>query len=164
MGVSESSTHAGVYGFNDFGGAAVTGEVQDGGGYGVHGMTSSDTKAAVFGENAGTGAGVTGSGPSRGVHGTSSGGIGVLADGATALQVNGPAVFSRSGLVTIASGQTSGKVTNVALTSASLVLAAVQAKGPSYVKQVALQPSTSSFTVYVNKTRTDTPVAWFIVN
>jgi hypothetical protein len=66
--------------------------------------------------------------------------------------------------VTIPSGQTSGKVTNVALTSASLVLAAVQAKGPSYVKQVALQPSTSSFTVYVNKTRTDTPVAWFIVN
>ena len=73
-------------------------------------------------------AGTTGG---NGVHGIaeSSSGAGVLAEntgGGTALKATGPAVFSRSGILTVAAGKSSGTVTGVPLTAASLVLATLQ--------------------------------------
>ena len=61
-------------------------------------------------------------------------------------------------------GNKSAKVTGVPLTGKSLILATVQAKGPTYVKQAVPNPVSDSFTVYVNKAPVDTPVAWFVVN
>jgi hypothetical protein len=65
-----------------------------------------------------------GSGP--GVHGDAFNGIGVLAAGATALSVQGPAVFSRSGVLTVRAGRSSALQTVVPLSQASLVLATIQ--------------------------------------
>jgi hypothetical protein len=161
-GTTISDGKPAISGENGGGASGVLGTSASG--YGVHGTTTSDTRAAVMGDNAGMGAGVTGSGPGRGVHGLSSTGVGVLADGAIALQVNGPAMFERSGLATVPKGSTSVKVKNVALTSASLILATVQSRGASYVKQVIPDPGASSFVIYVNKVTDKTSVAWFVVN
>jgi hypothetical protein len=102
-------------------------------GIGVTG-TGNGTGAGVVGtggNNGGTGAGVQGTGGSNGgpgVHGTSRAASdpGVLAENTAsgpALQVSGPAAFSRSGALTVAAGKSSATQTGVALTSASLVLA-----------------------------------------
>jgi hypothetical protein len=51
----------------------------------------------------------------------------VLAQGnKTALQVQGPAAFSRSGILTIKAGKSTAKKTGIALTPASFVLATIQ--------------------------------------
>ncbi len=103
---------------------------------------------------------------SSAIFGDSADGTGVRARSQTgdALRVEGPAAFSRSGVVTVAAGSTSAKVTGVPLTHDSLVLATVQVKGSAYVKQAVPNPATDSFVVYVNKATKDTPVAWFVVN
>ena len=162
VGGTTSDSNAAVYGTNSGAAAGVLG--QSATGYGVHGSATSDTHAGVMGDNTGMGAGVTGSGPNRGVHGLSSTGVGVLAEGATALQVNGPAVFQRSGLATVLAGSKSVQVTGVSLAAESLVLATVQGRGKTVVQQVVPDPAGSSFVIYVNKTTADTPVAWFVVN
>jgi hypothetical protein len=51
--------------------------------------------------------------------------------GGTALQVSGMAAFSRSGLLTVVAGASSGTVTRVALEAASLVLATLQQNLPA---------------------------------
>ena len=81
-----------------------------------------------------------------------------------ALEVDGPAVFSRSGVVTIKAGNKSAKVTGVPVTGQSLILATAQKKGPTYVNQAVPDPASDSFTIYVNKAPSDAPVAWFVVN
>ena len=63
---------------------------------------------AVVGQSLGTGTGVVGESP---------GGTGVVASGRTALKVQGPAVFSRSGVLTVAAGHSSATKTGVALTA-----------------------------------------------
>jgi hypothetical protein len=93
-------------------------------------------------------------------------GTGVLASGATALAVQGPAVFSRSGVLIITAGKSSATQTGVALTSASLVLATLQQDRTGvYVRSAVPKPAASSFTIHLNKAvSVSTRVAWFIVN
>jgi hypothetical protein len=77
---------------------------------------------------------------------------GVLAIGATALNVQGPAVFSRSGVLTIAAGKSSATQTGVALTSASLVLATLQQdRSGVWVRSAVPNVTGSSFTVHLSK-------------
>jgi hypothetical protein len=136
----------------------------------------------VLGENTGggtavggvstTGDGVGGtSSGGNGVHGraTAAGGVGVLAEntgGGTALRVAGPAAFSRSGVLTIAAGKSSGTVTGVTLTAASLVLATVQQNLSGVnVRAAVLNVTGSSVTINLSKAPSaSAKVAWFIVN
>jgi hypothetical protein len=120
------------------------------------------------------GAGVSGQGGGSGGNGVSGqaaspAGIGVLAEipgGGTALQVAGPAAFSRSGLVTVAKGSSSATVTGVAPTAASLVLATLQQdRAGIWVRSAVPKVTASSFTVHLSKAVTaSTKVAWFVVN
>jgi hypothetical protein len=90
----------------------------------------------------------------------------VVASGATALAVQGPAVFSRSGILTVAAGQSSATKTGVALTSSSLVLATMQQDRTGvYVRSAVPNAAASSFTIHLSKAVTvSTSVAWFLVN
>src|SRR5438874_2509395 len=105
-----------------------------------------------------------------GVHGsvTDPSGIGVLADGAPiGLKVNGTAIFSRSGRLTIPQGSSSGKVNPIRLTSSSLVLATIQGNvaGMNVRGVTLVTGSSGSFTVHLNKAATSTLiVGWFVVN
>jgi hypothetical protein len=123
---------------------------------GVHGLTDSGTDSGVLGENAGGG---------PGVQGVSKNGVGVLASGQIALKVNGPAVFSRSGTLTIAAGNTSA-TRRAALTSASLVLVTAQNDVPGTVIRSAVPDAVlGAFTVNLGGAVSgDVTVAWFIVN
>jgi len=126
----------------------------------------------VSGAGGGTGDGVLGqAGAGSGVHGkaTAAAGVGVLAEntaGGTALKATGPAVFSRSGLLTVAAGSAKGTVTGVALTAASLVLATLQQdKTGLYVRSAVPNVAGSSFTINLSKSVTASiTVAWFVVN
>jgi hypothetical protein len=147
---------------------------------GVHGITNSDAAGAVWGENLAGGDGVRGSastgnaiigvasGSGSGVVGGSAGGTGVLAVGSkTALQVQGPAAFSRSGILTIKAGQSTAKKSGIALTAASFVLATIQGNVAGvFVQGVTLVTgSPGSFTVHLNKTVSkNLKVAWFAIN
>jgi hypothetical protein len=91
--------------------------------------------------------------------------IGVYASGYTALQVEGTAVFSGSGVATVRAGSDSATVTGVRLTSASFVLALVQAKQSCYVVAAVPDHANQQLTIYLNKApSTALPVAWFVVN
>jgi hypothetical protein len=95
--------------------------------------------------------------------------VGILAEnttGATALQVAGKAVFSRSGVLTVAAGSSSGTVTVVALTSASLVLATVQQdRSGVWVRSAVPNVAASSFTIHLSKAvSASTRVAWFVLD
>ena len=86
-----------------------------------------------------------------------------------ALRVSGKAQFSRSGTATITGTTTTPKssvvISNVALSSKSLVLATAQ-KNVAGVWVAAAVPNVSAktVTIYLNKTVTVSyPVAWFIV-
>lgn len=157
-----AQTRDGIRGFTDSANdSGVRGENASGG-HGVSGTTASTGRAgraAVDGANSSTGPGV------RGI-----GGIGVLAQasrsGATALAVQGPAVFSRSGTMTVAAGHSSATVTRVALSAASLVLATLQQHHTGVCVLAAVpEVSRGSFTVYLSKTVTaPAKVAWFVVN
>jgi hypothetical protein len=153
---------------------------------GVHGVTDSAAGVGVIGENANgtavggissTSDGVGGTSSSgTGVHGVSSTGIGVLAEcpsgtgvratGATALSVQGPAVFSRSGTLTIAAGGSSATQTGVALTASSLVLATLQQdRAGVWVRSAVPNIPGSSFTVHLSRVvPAAMSVAWFVVN
>lgn len=155
-------THDGVRGFTDSGSdSGVRGE-NAGGGNGVSGTTTSagtGGRAAVDGTNGGTGPGVRGAG-----------GIGVIAEatgsGATALSVRGPAVFSRSGVLTIAAGSSEATKSGVPLTSGSLVLATLQHNLPGiYVTAAVPDLANEAFTVHLSKSVSrPAKVAWFVVN
>src|SRR5215472_14616978 len=167
------------------GGSGVTGTGGGSGGEGVVGLgagtgpgllgtggASNGTGVQGFGGSA-NGAGVEGfgSGSGNGVHGTAtaSGGVGVLAEntaGGAALQANGPAVFSRSGVLTVAAGKSSATQTGVALTAASLALATLQQdRAGVYVRSAVPNVTGSSFTIHLNKAvSASTSVAWFVVN
>ena len=85
--------------------------------------------------------------------------------GGKGLQVTGRAVFSRSGKVTIAEGQTA-KTVSSALTATSLVLATIQGFVPGlWVAGVELDAVGDTFAIRLNKAA---PVAltvgWFVVN
>src|SRR5215472_2037597 len=94
-------------------GSGVTGT--SGVGVGIQGISGG--QAGVLGTNSEFG---------PGVYGSAFSGIGVLASGATALSVQGPAVFSRSGVLTVRRGHSSAVKAAVELTRATLVLATIQ--------------------------------------
>jgi len=147
---------AAVYGSTAGTGAAVEGD-------------SNGAGPGVFGFSEGTGPGVRGASVGRnpGVEGQSSGtGPGVLAlnDGSgPALEVQGPATFSRSGVATITARKKSVTVSFPGVTATSMVLATLQtmAKG---VAVAAAVPALDSFTVRLTKApKTDVVVAWFVM-
>ncbi len=102
-----------------------------------------------------------------------SGGIGVLASIVTtdciALQVNGRAVFERSGTVAITGPASSATVTPPAgLTSAALVLALLQNAVPGvWVASAVPDPAAGTVTLNLNVAPAGgqtAHVAWFVVN
>jgi hypothetical protein len=137
---------AGVYGLNSGEGSGVEGHSS--GANGVYGHSNSPTASGVYGENF-TGAGY-------GVAGRVAGGQGVavLADDAdgsgVALQTTGKLQFlNRSGIATVAAGDTSKTVSVQGLTAKSMVMATVQQTG-GFAVQAAV-PAAGSFTIYLNK-------------
>jgi hypothetical protein len=141
--------------------------------------TNGDTAFAAIASTSGTGVyahSVTGDGvqgtsvSGSGVHGsaTDTSGVGVLADGASVgLKVNGAAVFSRSGKLTISMGSSSSKVKPINLTSSSLVLATIQGNVAGvYVRGVTIVTGKKgSFTVQLNKAAPSAlVVGWLVVN
>jgi hypothetical protein len=95
---------------------------------------------------------------------------GVLAQaglpGAVALEVDGRAVFSRSGSATVPVGSGSVTVSGVALTEDSLVLATLQQRQNRVWVQAAVPDvGAHSFTIFLNRPAPgDTVVAWFILS
>ena len=184
-------TEAGVAGFGSqdgvSSGSGVSGVGGTPDGVGVAGL-GNGTGAGVFGSSNGTGVGVFGLGgaSSTGVQGQSgtgagvsgravdAGGVGVLAEssvGGTALQVNGPAAFTRSGTAEIPYPSKSATVTVPGgLSPSALVLATAQNNVGVYV--VAAVPSTSTGTVKLTLNKAagtasapqTAVIAWFVVN
>jgi hypothetical protein len=152
-GVFGKSDSIGVYGEGAVGvsGAGLTST-------GVYGQTNANNASGVYGQNIGTGNGVRGLAPA---------GTGVLAesDNGTALQVNGKAGFSRSGIATVQASSKNVTVNNVALTSSSFILATVQDETNVAVKAVVRNLASNSFKIVLTKATTvNTPVGWFVVN
>ncbi len=136
-------------------------------GNGVKGITTKDDRGGVIGydQSPGGGFGVQG-------YTESASGVGVSAvavqSAATALQVEGVATFTRSGLESVTAGQSSATVTGVPLTASSLVLATMQNSiSKVYVAAVIPSVSGSSFKIILTKAvpHGDTAqVGWFVVN
>ena len=82
----------------------------------------------------------------------------------TALNVQGKAVFSRSGIVTIAAGKSFRTVNLAGVTAASMILATAQQVKGVYVK--AAVPGNGSFTIYLtgNAPTGGLKVAYFVLN
>jgi hypothetical protein len=86
--------------------------------------------------------------------------------GGYGLQVDGRAVFSRSGKASFAKGQASKTITAAPIAPASLVLATIQGVvAGTWVMGVSLSDANDTVTIRLNETA---PVAltvgWFIVN
>jgi len=184
FGETGVGTASGVYGQNDATGYGVAGRatsgtgvlgegtigvsatgsvtgvrgVSNGAGDGVDGVASNSCCSAVYGQNTGTG---------NGVAGKSDNGTGVLASstGGIALKVDGKAQFSRSGKAVVVSGQSSIVVSNVSLTSKSIVLATPQKNVAGVFVQGAV-PSVSAHTVTISLNNTvgaSYPIGWMVV-
>lgn len=176
---SQSANGAGVLAINES--SAPTARAIMGGtgnGTGVHAWVGSEPlaspKTGVHGECSLDGAAIGVLGRTTvgtGVHGRSSIGTGVHAEATTvsgtALKVTGKAVFSRSGKATVLPGATTVVVSNVTLTSASIVIATIQGSGASglYVRNVSVSVANKSFTIRLSKApAVNTRVGWFLVN
>ncbi|HEY7042638.1 MAG TPA: twin-arginine translocation signal domain-containing protein [Nocardioidaceae bacterium] len=183
VGRNDDSIGSGVVGMNGASGPGVEAFSAAGSGVlgqsnlgsGVRGVTflGGPRTAATVGEHKGSGRGVLGvSAAGDGVVGLSEGpgaSIHALAGPGSAglsLQVDGRAVFARSGKVAVPAGSSSVKVFGVALTESSLVLAMVQqAEGAAFVKWVVPHVVQSSFEIKLNKASSvPVRVAWFVVN
>src|SRR5712691_6341306 len=161
FGNSGAGNAHGVEGFGSGTGSGVVGNGGATGGAGVIGIGKGNG-TGVLGIGAGTGAGVTG-------QATAAGGVGVLAQntaGGPALKATGRAIFSRSGVLTVAAGSSTVTKTGVALTAASLVLATLQQDVPGvWVRSAVPNVAGSSFTVHLSKAvSAATKLAWFVVN
>jgi len=86
--------------------------------------------------------------------------------GGYALQVEGLAVFSRSGKVTFSAGQASRTITGRAIIPSTLVVATIQGYAAGvWVAGVDLNTAAQSFTIKLNKAAPKAlKVGWFIVN
>lgn len=151
-----ANTRPAVYGVTAGTGAAVEGDSR-GPGPGIFG----------FGEGTGPGVRGAGTGANPGVEGQSSGtGAGVLAvnDGSgPALEVQGPVIFSRSGVATVTAKKTTVVVSFPGVTASSMVLATLQtvAKG---VAVCAVVPDVDCFTIKLTKApKIPVTVAWFVI-
>lgn len=170
-GTTDSATNPAVWGNNEGAGPGVEGDADSatnagvsgnnvGGGDGVRGTSSGgSTGSGVHGESASNGNGVTGV--------ASGNGAGVLAehaDGETALEVVGKALFSRSGIATIPGNQASVTISGVDLTGSSGILATLQKLRPGrYVIAVVPDLGANTFTIHLNNAvNNDTKVSWFV--
>jgi hypothetical protein len=160
----------GVYGFASLtGGRGVYGQASIGvwgdGTIGMVGRSQADygiaMEADALGEN------------SIGVFGytaASSGGIGVYATApspdSNALQVQGRAVFSASGKLTVPAGAAQVTHSPGGLKSGSLILATLQQNRPGVSVRAAVpNVAAGSFTIHFTQAvPADTTVAWFVVN
>jgi hypothetical protein len=164
LGVDASSNSAaGVQG-TSFSGTGVVGNSTDG-----KGVTGTSVQDAGVQGTSEFGAGVAGqSGSGDGVSGASVTGVGVLAkstDG-VALQVTGPASFSRAGLVAIGPGTRSATVTVPGgLSAGSMVLALLQTDLPLlYVVSAIPSAATGAATINLNRAPANAAmVAWFVI-
>lgn len=174
MGTSDAGT--GLYGFSGLASLpAAPAHV------GIFGASSYNDGYGVWGRNLGSGYGLLGESSSGiGLRADSAAGYGGFvstntgtalyatanAAGGTALQVNGPAKFSRSGIANVGSGASSVTVSSVALSASSLVLATPQQNVAGlYVQAVVPNIAGSSFTIYLSKAVPGaTSVAWFVAN
>jgi len=161
-----------------FGKTGVIGQA-DAGGTGVVGFTglaapqpTPDT--GIYGRSD------TGGAAGRGLTGHCATGIGLLGEtisgvGVRAycgnntgigLRVTGKAAFDRSGKLTITAGHSSLTKTGIGLTSASFIMATLQTNVAGlFIQAVVTHPSSSSFTVYLNKApAVSVAVAWLAVN
>jgi hypothetical protein len=160
-GFNPGLTRSGVHGVTDSpNDSAVWGEAVSGG-IGVMGSTASASQAAVSATNSGAGLAVN----AISAHGT-----GLHAQGGVAgIQVDGAAIFSRSGIATIAGTTATPKssvvVSSVALTAASIILAVVQGTSTVAVRNVVPNVPGSKFTIFLTKAVTSSvKVGWFVVN
>jgi hypothetical protein len=137
---------------------------------------ASTSGTGVYGHSA-TGDGVQGTtglpgttGLGSGVHGQAlnNNGVGVRADGPrTGLEVNGAAVFSRTGTVTFSAGQSEVRVKPLRLTVSSIVLATIQGNvvGMDVRGVTIVTGNKGSFTIHLNKNAPSALiVGWFVVN
>jgi hypothetical protein len=155
-----------------FGDGSKYGVYGAGGTYGVYGASAvgcglGACGVGTLGTNTGTGVGV---------YGSSANGIGVDASSAngTALLVIGKAIFSRSGMATIAgtaSAPRNSVLVQLPITAKSMMTATSQSYVPG-VYVVAAVPTTSpktgsyvGFTIYLNKSVTTSvgPIAWQVI-
>jgi hypothetical protein len=153
-GSSGNAARSGVWGANSSGG------------YGVSGSTGGSTAAGVWGSNSAGGQGVRGTSISGdGVRGTAKTGVGVRATAdpaAVALRVDGRAQFQRSGRAKVSAGQSSVVVTMAGVTTASYVIATVQANVSGlYVRGVV--PANGSLRIYLSKAVAATAYVGFLV-
>jgi hypothetical protein len=83
-----------------------------------------------------------------------------------ALQVDGEAIFSRSGVVTVPKGASKASIGEVVLHPQSLVLATLQQNRASrWVRAAVPSAARGTITIYLNQAVTaDTRVAWFVLN
>ena len=174
-GTRPGLTRNGVHGVTDSpSDSGVWGEAT-GGGVGVAGATSTSGisgNPAVTGVNVGSGPGIKGEsrGGGAAVLGQAvSGGTGVLAEasaGGTALGVSGPAVFSRSGLVTITGQATATVSVPGGLSASALALAVLQTAVTNlWVSAAEVNPVTGEITIHLNRAPArSVKVAWFVVN
>jgi hypothetical protein len=155
-GVRGDGTQYGVWGSADSGGTGVYGRNRGSTGIGVWGLTDG-TGSAVYGEATANGVGVFGkSQTGAALRGDSPSG--------TALQVNGKAKFSRSGIATVAAGATSVNVSVPGMTASSMVIATAQQNGSVFVK--AAVPAGGSFKLWLtgNAPAGGLKVAYFVLN
>jgi hypothetical protein len=166
-----SGAGTGVYGTTRGDGQNGVEGVGTGGANGVSGVSAAGV--GVYGQTSGTGQnGVAGvdqsTGGGYGVSGISTKGVGVIAISSrgTALQVDGPAVFSVSGRATVAARAVSVVVKGVALTSSSVVLATPQGHVAGVgVAGVVTDVSAKKMTIYLTKApATALKIAWFVIN
>jgi hypothetical protein len=174
FGLTSNNGASGVYGENDGTGYGVAGRATAGTGVFAEGLTG------MLGQSVGAGDGVGGrannsccsavyglnNGTGNGVAGRADAGTGVLAasTAGTALRVTGKAVFSRSGVVTVAAGNSSRVVTLAGVTASSMVLATAQQAKAVYVKAVV--PAAGSFKIFLtgNAPTGGLKVAYFVLN
>jgi hypothetical protein len=185
-GASTEST--GIFGQSSAGGqAGVIGtDLSTAGGYGVQGNSdygfgvqgTSTHSTGVFGQTLGEGQiGVVGEdlsngGGGYGLWGASNFGVGVHAysDLGPALEVDGPAKFSRSGIATVDGTKSSGKssvtVKGVKLAETSMVLATLQSHlGGTGIAAAVPDVKAGSFTIYLTaEVRDPARIAWLVLD
>jgi hypothetical protein len=169
-----SASGDGVEGYGGGSGIGVYGQGGSGGGNGVQGYAGSTAGAGVYGVNVFGGRGILGASDIAG-------GIGIRGEGAAvgvqaavtgsgvALDVQGPAKFSRSGTVVIPAGRKTATVTPAGgLTSSALVFAMMQnVVGGVIVTAAVPNPGAGTFQIILNKAPTApaaATVAWLVVN
>jgi hypothetical protein len=133
------------------------------------GVQGNGTSCGVDGRSD-EGFGVSGSTKSgEGVHADSMSGTALVAvshGSGVALKADGPVVFSRSGLLTIAAGKSSISKAVGALSATSMVLATLQAnRAGVYIQAAVAGRASGKITIYLNKKVTAaTKVAYFVLD